>query len=131
MLALGTACTVLAALAVSTSMTGMTGMTQVDQVTAVAPALLSPAGSAVGEVSELAPSGLGDSCDTACIGTVTAVCSGAVALVVPLLVLLLATRRDTFIGLLRRAPARDVRGRWPQATPWTIPSLAALCVLRV
>lgn len=139
-LALGMACTVLTALAASTSMTGMagmtgmtgmTGVTQVDRGADVVPVLLPSAEAAVGVVSELAPVGLHDSCDSACVSALGAVCAGAAGLTIPLLALLLATRRYTFTGLLTRAPARDVRGRWPRTTPWTTPSLAALCVLRV
>ncbi len=142
-LALGVACTVLAALAVSTSMTGMTGMTgmagmaqvpavaQLSHAPEVGPPVTSTAMIASAVTAELAPTGLHGSCDSSCVGTLSAVCLGGVASAITFLALLLATRRHTFLGLLRRTTSRVPRGRWPRRTPWATPSLDALCVLRV
>ena len=48
------------------------------------------------------------------------------------LALFLASRRDTFLGLLARIGALFfVRRRRRPLTPWTVLSLSSLCVLRV
>jgi hypothetical protein len=48
-----------------------------------------------------------------------------------LLALLLASRRDTFMGLLARTRPRALPRRRRRQTPWTVLSPNSLCVLRV
>ncbi len=69
-------------------------------------------------------------CDSACVTDVTEMCTVAGGLTVTtLLALLLASRRDTFMGLLARTrPCALPRRR---QTPWTVLSPISLCVLRV
>ncbi len=72
-------------------------------------------------------------CERACTSSVTSTCTAVVGLIVSsLLVLLLATRRDTVMRLLARlrTSARTLRPR-RQRTMWTAMSLSSLCVLRV
>jgi len=72
-------------------------------------------------------------CDRACVSEVTEMCTIAAGLIaITLMALLLAMRRDTFVGLLARIRTSQptLRPR-RQRTPWTVPSLSSLCVLRV
>ncbi len=72
-------------------------------------------------------------CDSACVTDVTEMCTLAAGLIVlTLMGLLLASRRDTFLGVLARirTSPRAVRQRH-EPTPWTVLSLSSLGVLRV
>ena len=71
-------------------------------------------------------------CDSACVTDVSQVCTIAGGLTVTtLLALLLASRRDTFLGLLARTRPRALLRRRRRHTPWTVLSPISLCVLRV
>lgn len=72
-------------------------------------------------------------CDSACPTDASAVCTIAGGLTVTtLFLLLLVTRRDTFLGLLARARPRAVLRRRRRHRPsWTVLSPISLCVLRV
>jgi hypothetical protein len=71
-------------------------------------------------------------CDSACVPDVTEMCTVAGGLTVTtLLTLLLANRRDTFVGLLARPRPRALQRRRRRQTPWTVLSPISLCVLRV
>ncbi len=71
-------------------------------------------------------------CDRVCLTGVGEVCLVASGLgVTTLLALLLASRRDTFVGLLGRTRPRALPRRRRRRAPWTVPSPVSLCVLRV
>ena len=72
-------------------------------------------------------------CDSACVTEVTAMCTLAAGLTVTtLMALLLASRRDTFLGLLPRVEtSAGVRRQRRERPAWMALSLSSLCVLRV
>ena len=72
-------------------------------------------------------------CGNPCVTDISGECAVAVGLAVAaLLALFLASRRDTFLGLLARiGPLFFVHRRRRPPTPWTVLSLSSLCVLRV
>lgn len=123
-LAVGLACTVLSAAASVAPMTGMgddaapvttVAVTVAEDVASVSPAMTSM-------------------CAYACVdGSASVVCAGAAGLVVTsALVLLLASRRDTYLGLLARLRRAGLaRRRLRARTPWLVLSPVSLCVFRV
>lgn len=133
-LTLGLLCAVLAA----TMSTGTSDMDSMSS-TAGAPALSGEAagaaarapatqGTAVGAVSVIS-----SMCDTSCVNEVTTTCAVAAATIIAtLMVLLLASRRDTFLGLLARTRPTDFARR-PRRARVAVPalSLCTLCVWRV
>ena len=71
-------------------------------------------------------------CDMACVTDVSEMCTVAGGLTVTtLLALLVASRRDTFMGLLARTRPCALPRRRRRQTPWTVLSPISLCVLRV
>lgn len=89
------------------------------------PAVLGPADGAVPVMSSV--------CDTACVNEVATTCAlAAAAVIATLMVLLLAASlRDTFLGLLARTPLTDLaRPRSARATSVAL-SRSTLCVWRV
>lgn len=71
-------------------------------------------------------------CDTVCARNVNEVCAVAGGLTVTmLLVLLMSSRRDTFLGLKARARTFALRRQQRRPTPWALRSPIELCVLRV
>ena len=72
-------------------------------------------------------------CDSPCATDIGGECTVPAGLAVTaLLALFLASRRDTFLGLLARPSLLFfVRRRQQEPTPWTVLSLSSLCVLRV
>jgi hypothetical protein len=87
-------------------------------------------------VSEMARDGgpaMASMCATPCVTDIASACTVAAGLtVIAILALFLASRRDTFMGLLARTgPVLYVRRRLRDRTPWTVLSLSLLCVLRV
>ena len=117
-----------AALAVTASSDPMSGMSEMSGATAVVTA---PVAAARDSMAPMAP--MSSACDSVCVSEVTDLCSLAAGLsVMTLMALLLATRRDTFLGLLARVrtPPSGPRRR-SEPPPWTVLSLSSLCVLRV
>ena len=136
-LALSLMCAALGVAASTAPMAGMTdssvntlmaGIGEATAAVATAPAV---AGAAVAVAAD-AGSAMAGMCDSACVSEVTEMCSVAGLIVMTLMALLLATRRDTFLGLLARirTSTRAVRLR-REPTPWTVLSLSSLCVLRL
>ncbi len=108
-------------------MPGMARTVSADVAGAVVVAVRAPSAAAT-------PSPTTSLCETPCAGGTTGVlCGVAVALVVTsVLLLLLTSRRDTFLGLLARVRrAGLVRRRRRQRTPWLVRSPVSLGVLRV
>lgn len=146
-LALGLTCMFLAVVA-TTPMAGMAGMadasttaaTTTAPVAAVGALTSSLTGSVVSEVvpeaaspvaSVTAPT-MSPMCDSPCVTGTSQTCRVASGLTVTtLLALLVASRRDTFVGLLPRTRPRALPRRRRFQTPWTVLSPIFLCVLRV
>jgi len=148
-LALSMSCIVLAVAASTTPMTGMADMADMADMaeTSVTAAPTVAVGAytsgltdgAIDVVSEaaspvasvMAPP-MSSLCDSACVMGASQMRAVAAGLAVTsLLALLLASRRDTFMGVLERTrPRARPRRRRPQ-TPWTVLSPISLCVLRV
>ena len=142
-LALSMSCIVLAVAASTTPMTGMADMAETSVTAAPTVAVgaytsgltdgaidvISEAASPVASVMAPPMSSL---CDSACVMGASQMYAVAAGLAVTsLLALLLASRRDTFMGVLERTrPRARPRRRRPQ-TPWTVLSPISLCVLRV
>jgi len=147
-LALSLTCIVFAVAASTTPMTGMVDMADASTTAAVTAA---PAAAVGAFTSGLTSGGVGDvtreaaspvasvmslpmslMCDSACVTDVSEMCTVAVGLTVTtLLALLLASRRDTFMGLLARTRPGARSRRLRRQTPWTVLSPISLCVLRV
>ncbi len=147
-LALSLACIVFA---VAASTTPMTGMVDAADASTTAAATAAPAAAVgafpsgltdgvVGDVVREAASPvasvmslpMGSMCDSACVTDVSVMCTVAGSLTVAtLLALLLASRRDTFMGLLARTRPCTLPFRRRRQTPWTVLSPISLCVLRV
>lgn len=140
-LALGLTCIVLVIAASTGPVAGI-----VDASTTPSPAVAAgayttgPTNGAVGEVAREAASPVGSvksppvnsMCDNACVSAVSETCTVAGGLTVTtLLALFLASRRDTFMGLLARTRPRALPRQWRRQTPWTVLSPISLCVLRV
>lgn len=136
--------TVLGVAASTTPMTGMTGMTGMVNASAVsgmngtsdatvAAAVAPVAGAMKVEMGADGGLMLASMCESPCVTDIGGECTVAAGLTVTaLLALFLASRRDTFLGLLDRSgPLSFVRRRWLEPTPWTVLSLSSLCVLRV
>ncbi len=137
--------------AVPASTTPMTGMVDMADASTTAAATHTPAaavgafpsgltGGVVGDVVREAASPvasvmvlpMSSMCDSACVTEVSEMCTVAGGLTVAtLLALLLASRRDTFMGLLARTRLCVVPRRRRRQTPWTVLSPISLCVLRV
>ena len=127
-LALSLMCVVLAVTASTAPMSGLTDMNDVPGMSVMA-----GIGEATSAVAAEAGPAMASMCESACVTEVTDMCSLAAGLIViTLLALLLATRRDTFLGLLARVrtPTSTLRHRG-LPPPWTVLSLSSLCVLRV
>lgn len=136
------ACTVLWLLTMTAPMTGTTGMTGMGGEPSAAAAMVEmgqPAEGAVALSSVVAAVGVDvgqvvvSSCDAACIAEVGEGCTLAAGVTLTLMALLLGSRRDTFLGVLRRLEREglvDRRPRWVHAL-WTVLSLSSLGVLRV
>jgi len=147
-LALSLACIVFA---IAASATLMTGMVDMADASTTAPTTAAPAaavgaftsgltGGVVSEVVLEAASPvaamislpLSSMCDSACVTNVSEMCTIAGGLTVTtLLALLLATRRDTFVGLLARKRPCALPRRQRRQTPWIVLSPISLCVFRV
>lgn len=136
---LGLMCAALAYHASTARMNDMAGMAG-----GVAPAVASPAmafsasstyGAALAPV--VVPSisvyhGPAAMCAGGCVAAVSDACGLAAGLTVTPMLLLLTSRRNTFIGLLARVrQSYFARRRRRLRTPWTVLSPFALCVLRV
>ena len=143
-LAISLMCAVLGVAASTTPTTGMTGMTGMtgqsgvsgmnDMGDAAVAAAVAPVAAAI--TLELGGDGgltLASMCESPCVADISGECTVAAGLAVTaLLALFLASRRDTFLGLLARiGPLFFVRRRRWELTPWTVASLSSLCVLRV
>lgn len=133
-----------ALLGTASSTTGMTGMTEMINASSVtgmddrgeAAVLTAVAPAAAAMTMETGGDGgptMASMCESLCVIDIGGECTVAAGLAVTaLLALLLASRRDTFLGLLARAgPLFYVRRRRRDPTPWTVLSLSSLCVLRV
>lgn len=138
-LALSLTCIGVAISALATPMAGMAAMAGTATTVAgtSAPAVAGGAsigghtGDAVGVAVREAVSPVA-SVMSACVTDVSAVCTiddGLTA--IALLALLLAPRRDTFLGLLARTRPRAHLRRRRRHTPWKALSPVSLCVLRV
>lgn len=140
-LAISLMCAVLGVAASTTPMTGMTetvsasgvsGMNDMGEATTaaavvlVADAMTADVGGDDGPLMALM-------CQKSCVTDISGECTVAAGLAVAaLLALFLASRRDTFLGLLARSgPLFYVPRRRGELTPWTVLSLSRLCVLRV
>ncbi len=144
-LALSLTCIVLAVAASTTPMAGMA------DASAAAAAIAAPAvavgartsgltdgagGDVIRETASPVASGMSQRmssmCDSACVTDLNEMCTVVAGLTVTtLLALLLASRRDTFMGLFARTrPCARPRRRRRQ-TPWTVLSPVSSCVLRV
>ena len=143
-LAISLMCAVLGVAASTTPTTGMTGMTGVVDASVVSgmndmgdPAVAAVAAPvAAAMTSEMGGAGgltLASMCESPCATDIGGACTVAAGLAVTaLLALFLASRRDTFLGLLARLSLLFfVRRRRQEPTPWTVMSLSTLCVLRV
>ncbi|MDQ3104725.1 MAG: hypothetical protein M3Q87_05820 [Actinomycetota bacterium] len=136
-LALSLMCAVLAFAASTVPMTGMTGIAGGSDISVVAgtgkAAVATAAGPVVGDIVADAGPVMASTCDDACVTAVSDMCSFAAGLAVStLLALLLAFRRDTFMGTLaRNRPSALARRPRRKRTPWTVLSPFSLCVLRV
>ncbi len=140
-LAISLMCAVLGVAASTTPMTGMTGMTEASALsrmgdigdTAVAAAAAPVAAVMTMEMGGADGPTLASMCGRPCVTDIGGECTVAVGLAVTaLLALFLASRRDTFLGLLARLSFLSfVLRRRQEPTPWTVPSLSSLCVLRV
>jgi len=133
-LALSLLCAALAVAASTAPMSGMTNTSGISVMSGVgeATAAVATAPAAVAMTAD-AGSAMAAMCDSACVSEVTDTCTVAAGLIViTLMALLLATRRDTFMGLLARirTSERTLRPR-RERTPWTALSLSSLCVLRI
>ncbi|WP_148076982.1 hypothetical protein [Nocardioides aurantiacus] len=153
-LALGLTCAVLA-VALSSGMSGMSGMNSASGMAGMSgvPVARSSTGPATGfstgssaaaspvaagtggapSAAEATPQ-MTSMCDDMCAGiTATVVCTAAAGFFLTgLAALLMASPRNTLIGLLARTPRpgpRRRRGR--PRTPWLTPSPVSLCVFRV
>lgn len=131
--ALSLMCAVLGVAASTASMTDMGDL--VSASGSAAPHVAVPVAGPTAQAASLAQSPspvIASMCDTSCAPGVTGMCTVAMSSVVSVLVLFLASRRETFLGLLARVRrlmfALDPqRGR----PPWTVLSLSSLCVSRV
>jgi hypothetical protein len=131
-LALGTVCTMLwvtSSIVAPSHMSSMSSMSHVPDVDKVADETAWPAAAlGVAAFSD----GLSRVCDMSCTAQVTDICTGVAGLSVSsLLALVLARRRDTFLGLLARHHTALARRPHQFLTPWTVLSLSRLSVLRV
>lgn len=131
----------------ATGMTGMTGMTEMvsqsgmsgmsgmnDMGETATAAALTPVAAAM--TMEMGGDGgptMVSMCEIPCVTDIGGACAiAAGSAVAALLVLFLASRRNTFLGVLARvSPVFFVRRRRRDPTPWTVLSLSRLCVLRV
>ncbi len=134
-LAISLMCALLGVAASTPSMTGMvnasSGSVMSEATAATAAVPVTPA-----ITMEMGGEGgltLAAMCETPCVTDISGECTVAAGLAVTaLLALFLASRRDTFLGLLARiGPLFYVRRRRQELTPWTVLSLSSLCVLRV
>lgn len=136
-LAISLMCSVLGFAASTTSTTGMTEMVGASSVSAMSDmgdaVVASVAAAMTVEMGGGGGPTMASMCESPCVTDIGSECAVAAGLAVTtLLALFLASRRDTFLGLLTRVgPIFFVCGRRPELTPWTVPSLSSLCVLRV
>lgn len=143
-LAISLMCAFLGGAASATPMTGMTGTTEMvsasgvsgmnNMVEATVAAAVVPVAAAM--KVEMGGDGgptMASMCESPCVTDIGGECAVAAGLAVTaLLALFLASRRDTFLGLVARiGPLFFVRRRRRELTPWTVLSLSSLCVLRV
>lgn len=133
-LALGLMCTAWALAASSGPMTGVNGTSEVVEAAA---ADLSVVVTAAAGVSSQSPV-MASMCGGPCVGaTSNVVCAGAAGLVVGLvvatvLVLFLATRRRTYLGLVARIRRSGLAERRPPGRqPWVVLRPGDLCIWRV
>ena len=134
-LALSLMCAVLALAASTAPMTGMTDIAGVSDISVVAgtgkAAVATAAGPAAGDIVADAAPVMASMCDNACVTEMPCTLAAGLA-VSTLLALLVAFRRDTFMGMLARSrPSALARRPRRERTPWTVLSPFALCVLRV
>ena len=140
-LAISLMCAVLGVAASTTPMPGMSGMVNASGVSfmndmgeATGAAAVAPVAAAM--TLEMGGDGgpmMASMCESPCVTDISGECTVAAGLTVTaFLALFLASRRDTFLGLLARiGPLFFVRRRRRPLTPWTVLSLSSLCVLRV
>jgi hypothetical protein len=132
-----------AALGVAASTPPMTGMTEMGRASAgsdmngmsevtVAAAVAPVAAAMTAEVGVDGGLTLASMCESPCAADIGGACTVAAGLAVTaLLALFLASRRDTFLGLLARLSRLFfVLRPCQEPTPWTVLSLTTLCVLR-
>ncbi|MEJ7834416.1 MAG: hypothetical protein WKF79_15995 [Nocardioides sp.] len=146
-LALSLACMVFA-VAASTPMTGMIDMADASTTAATTAAPAAVVGSfasgltdsklddvvreAVSPAASVMSLPTSSMCDSVCVTGVSELCTVAGGLtLITMLALLVATRRDTFMGLLARTRPRALPRQRRLQTPWTVLSPISLCVLRV
>lgn len=87
---------------------------------------------AAAPLASVAPAPMSSMCDSVCVTGLSRLCGVVAALTVTtLLALLLASRRDTLLGLLARARPRARQRRRRRTTRWRVISPISLCVLRV
>ncbi|GAB2754284.1 hypothetical protein GCM10027020_02950 [Nocardioides salsibiostraticola] len=122
-LTVGLACTVLWA---ATPVAPMAGMSE-----HAAPIATVAAGVAE-EFSSASPA-MAPMCGNPCVSDTSSVaCTGVGVILTSLLVLFLAFRRNTFMGLLTRVRRPGLtRRRLRERTPWVVLSPVSLCVFRV
>ncbi len=131
-LALGLTCVVLSLAASPSPASGMSGIAGIEGMAGMA--------GMVGAAATVEPEGpvdtatapaMSGTCGTVCVTDVSQLCTIAGLTLTTLLALLLATRRDTFLGLLARRRSRGPRCRRRHQTPWTVLSPISLGLLRV
>ncbi len=136
-LAISLMCAVLGFAASTTSASGMTEMVGASSVSAMSDMGETAAAPVAAVIQADVGGGSGplmaSMCENSCVTDISGDCIVAAGLaVIALLALFLASRRDTYLGLLARiGPLFYVRRRRWELTPWTVPSLSRLCVLRV
>jgi len=147
-LSLSLACPVFAVAASTTPMAGMVDMAVASTTAATTAAPAAAVGflthgladggvddvvrEAVSPGASVMSLSMGSMCDSACVTDVLEMCAVAGALtLITMLAMLIASRRDTFMGMLARARPRALPHRWRRQSPWTVLSPVSLCVLRV
>ena len=135
-LAMSLMCAILGVAAPTTPMTGMTGMVNASSVSGMndmGEATVTPVAAKTVEMGGDGGPTMTSMCESPCVADISGECTVAARLAVTaVLALFLASRRDTFLGLLARiGPLFFVRRRRQDLTPWTVLSLSSLCVLRV
>ena len=132
-LTVGLICAVTAIGATAAPMTGMTGMTTGPDVSMQEMTTHVVAAPVAASIDSGMTSADESMCATGCLAEFSTVCTLAAGLIVTSGLLLLASRRGTFLGLVARVrpSVLDHRRRRRDRAPWTVLSPIALCVSRV